>query len=190
MIEVVNEPISGEDTLTSEYYPGAVAAVRAVETTYGIAEGSGVNIQMMDERWGSGDPNSALTDLTQLAYDDHSYLKYDTSITTTQDGYLSAACTLDVSGNWPLVVGEWCISPSNDVQDDSDFVDNSDNAAFYTNWFSAQAQVYEGQDGWTFWSWKTNLEDYRWDYQYAVQQGVIPTDLDDIYNFDCSAYTK
>lgn len=89
----------------------------------------------------------------------------------------------------PVIVGEWCISPNTTYQDDSDFATTSANAQFYTNWWSAQVQAYNKQDGWIFWSWKTNLGDYRWDYQLAVQSGIIPTDPDDASNFDCSVYT-
>jgi len=190
MIEVVNEPISGESTLISEYYPNALAAVRNVETALGIAEADKLNIQMMDERWGSGNPDADLTDLDLCAYDDHSYLKYDTSVAANQDSYLTAACELGstIGTNWPEVVGEWSISPND--QNDSDLTNDSANIPFYTNWWSAQVQAYETQDGWVFWSWKTNLGDYRWDYQLAVQSGVIPTNIDDAYNFNCAAYTK
>lgn len=47
MIEILNEPIANEPTLVSEYYPNAVAAVRAVESSYGVAEADKLHIQMM-----------------------------------------------------------------------------------------------------------------------------------------------
>lgn len=31
--------------------------------------------------------------------------------------------------------------------------------------------------GWVFWSWKTQLSDYRWDFQDAVAAGVVPSGL-------------
>ena len=61
---------------------------------------------------------------------------------------------------------------------------------FYTDWWSAQVQAYEMQDGWVFWTWKTDLGDYRWDYQLAVKVGVIPADVQDAYAFDCGAYRQ
>ena len=49
--------------------------------------------------------------------------------------------------------------------------------------------AYEKQDGWVFWSWKTDLDDYRWDYQKAVKAGVIPTDPADVYGYGaCDGY--
>lgn len=47
MIEVVNEPIAGEPTLVSDYYPNALAAVRAVESQHNVPAAKQLNIQMM-----------------------------------------------------------------------------------------------------------------------------------------------
>ena len=61
-------------------------------------------------------------------------------------------------------------------QFDSEFWPISNNLQFYQNWFAAQVQVYERQDGWIFWSWKTSgLNDPRWDYQMAVEAFVWRT---------------
>ena len=38
----------------------------------------------------------------------------------------------------------------------------------------AQQQLYEKTNGWIYWTWKTELSDIRWDYQYALKQGVVP----------------
>ncbi|MCJ1475088.1 hypothetical protein MMC13_003748 [Lambiella insularis] len=188
MIEIVNEPIANEPTLVSDYYPNALAAVRAVEAQYNVPDAKKLNIQMMDQAWGAGNPNANLPDLTLAAYDAHVYQKYEDPAPTTQAGYLSASCNSGPAGNWPLVVGEWCISPATAVQSDSDFATTAANAQFYRNWWSAQVQQYEQQDGWVFWSWKTDLGDYRWDYQLAARSGVIPTDVGAAYQFDCAPY--
>lgn len=42
--------------------------------------------------------------------------------------------------------------------------------------------AYEKQLGWIFWTWKSQLRDLRWSYQEAVAAGVIPKDLDGVYN--------
>lgn len=62
--------------------------------------------------------------------------------------------------------------------------------SFYKNWFAAQIMSYEAHtNGWIFWTWKTQLGDYRWDYSAAVAAGVIPKDLDSVYDLGaCSAY--
>lgn len=113
------------------------------------------------------------------------YIKWDTSVTTTQAGYLSASCNDDVSGNWPMIVGEWSLSPA--LETDSQFT--QDQTAFYAKWYAAQVMAYEKQDGWVFWSWKTDLDDYRWDYQKAVLAGVIPKDPGTVYSSGaCDGY--
>jgi hypothetical protein len=65
-----------------------------------------------------------------------------------------------------------------------DNVQNSDpnwvkeNTEFYKKWFVAQVTGYEKSTNcWIFWTWKSELGDYRWPYQQAVSEGIIPTDL-------------
>lgn len=58
---------------------------------------------------------------------------------------------------------------------------------FYADWFAAQINAYEADTlGWIFWTWKSQLGDYRWSYQDAVAAGVIPTNLNDAY-FNCAS---
>ncbi|MCJ1391927.1 hypothetical protein MMC18_004794 [Xylographa bjoerkii] len=189
MLEIVNEPIPN-DSLISAYYPNALAAIRAVEAQYNVPAAQQLSIQMMDARWGAGNPNAALPDLTLAAYDDHRYVKYEAAPPTTQAGYLQTSCADQLGGNRPLVVGEWSISPATANQNDPDLANSAANVPFYTAWWSAQVQAYEMQDGWVFWSWKTDLDDYRWDYQLAVRTGVIPADVQDAYSFDCGPYRR
>lgn len=41
--------------------------------------------------------------------------------------------------------------------------------------------AYEKQAGWIFWSWKAELGDWRWSFRDAVVAGIIPKNLDEIY---------
>ncbi|KAH8691658.1 putative endo-beta-1,6-glucanase [Talaromyces proteolyticus] len=184
MLEIANEPVQDPNSvgeLTSSYYPNAFTRIRAAEAALNISQGNELHIEMMNEKWGSGDPTQYLTDNWYAAYDDHRYLKWDTSVPVTPDDYLNTSCNDDRGGNWPTIVGEWSLSPPDDVQWNSDW-DPSTNQAFYQKWFAAQVMTYEKQEGWVFWSWKSELGDYRWSYQDAVAAGVIPTDLDSLYN--------
>lgn len=136
---------------------------------------------MMSNLWGSGDPSQYLTDKYFAAYDDHRYIKWDSSVPVSQDSYISASCNDDFVGNTPTIVGEWSLSVPDDVQWTSEWDPNT-NQDFYKRWFAAQVIAYEKQEGWVFWTWKTELSDYRWSYQDAVAAGVIPTDLDSVYD--------
>ena len=49
MLEIVNEPIPN-DSLNSEYYPNALAAIRAVEAQYNVPAAMQLSIQMMVRR--------------------------------------------------------------------------------------------------------------------------------------------
>ena len=100
-----------------------------------------------------------------MAYDDHRYLKYAyPTIPVSPAAYLNASCHDDRSGDSPLVVGEWSLSPPTDVQDTPDWAPDS-NVEFYKKWWAAQVMSYEQQHGWVFWSWKAQLNDYRWSYK-------------------------
>lgn len=151
---------------------------------------------MMDKLWGSGDPNQYIDDLYYAAYDDHRYLKWDTSVDVSHDSYISESCNDNRDSNWPTIVGEWSLAVPDDVQSSSDW-DPSSNVDFYTKWFAAQVHSYEKQQGWVFWTWKAQLDDYRWSYQGiitlfsgfrmiadiyadAVNSGVIPKDLNSL----------
>ena len=123
---------------------------------------------MMDAKWGSGDPTVSLPSGQYFAaYDDHNYVGFS-SVNPTPSSYLSYSCGDDRGGNWPVVVGEWSMVVASAQQFDSDFwpTNSGSNLGFYQKWFSAQARVYEKQDGWIYWTWKTSgLGDARWDYQ-------------------------
>ncbi|OCK83775.1 glycoside hydrolase family 5 protein [Lepidopterella palustris CBS 459.81] len=184
MVGVVNEPIAGQPSLISEYYPTAYGKIRATESSLGVTANSHIHIQFMDASWGAGDPKASLTNTFFVAYDNHRYLKWDPSVATTQAGYLGASCADNVAsdGDTPLIVGEWSISPADAVQTSPAFdIADSANAAFYTSWWAAQVLAYEKQEGWIFWAWKAQLADYRWSYSEAVQKGIVPTDPDQAY---------
>jgi aryl-phospho-beta-D-glucosidase BglC (GH1 family) len=111
-----------------------------------------------------------------MSYDAHIYEKYS-SLPDTQQAYLNRACTEDVSGNYPTIVGEWSMSTNNNEWDPSS------NYNFYHTWWAASVRQFEKQDGWIYWTWKTSgLGDPRWDYQLAVSAGIISTKPDDAYN--------
>lgn len=136
--------------------------------------------------WWSGELNTNLPSQKQVAYDVHSYIKYASDVTQTRDGYLSYTCGLDFasqnSNDSPLYVGEWSLSPRkfvcsylycemiaeealhskvNDNQNSEFTTDASDAVSWYTKFFKAQAYAYEKTDGWIFWTWTTQLNDYR-----------------------------
>jgi len=126
----------------------------------------------MNEAWGSGDPNEYLdsTATAVAAYDDHRYIKWDTSVTVSQSAYLSASCNDDSSsGDTPTIVGEWSLSVPDDVQWTTDW-EPSTQQTFYEDWFAAQVMAYEKAEGWIFWTWKSQLGDYRWSYQGMLLQ--------------------
>ncbi|KAL4778503.1 glucan endo-1,6-beta-glucosidase B [Aspergillus varians] len=184
MLEIVNEPLRNPSKVSSmrtSYYPDAYKRVRDTESDIGATEVSYLHIQMMNQNWGSGDPTESLSDTEYAAFDDHRYLKYDTSVDVNKDSYISASCNDDLGGNSPTVVGEWSLSPPDDVEGTSEWSPEN-NKDFYKKWFAAQAIAYEKQAGWVFWSWKAELDDYRWSYKDAVDAGVIPKDLDDVYD--------
>ncbi|KAL2866207.1 glycoside hydrolase family 5 protein [Aspergillus lucknowensis] len=184
MIELVNEPVQDVDqaaTMRSSYYPDAFARIRDAEASLGVSEANALHIQMMNEKWGSGDPTESLPDTTVAAYDDHRYLKWDGSVAVDKESYIAASCADDRGGNTPTIVGEWSLSVPDDVQWSGDW-DPASNAEFYARWFAAQVIAYEKQLGWVFWTWRADLGDYRWSYKDAVEAGVIPKDLDSIYD--------
>lgn len=146
---------------------------------------------MMNELWGSGNPNQDLSNTYFAAYDDHRYIKWDTSVSVSQSSYLSESChdNRNSDNETPTIVGEFSISVPDNVQWTSGW-DPSTQQAFYKQWFAAQVMSYETYTyGWIFWTWKSQLGDYRWSYQDAVAAGVVPTDLDTVYNLGaCNGY--
>lgn len=123
---------------------------------------------MMSSLWGSGNPNEFLPDARgPTSYDDHRYLKWDTSVTVDKDAYIKESCGDDrtADGEDHIIVGEWSISVPDDVEGSADW-SPSGNADFYKKWFAAQVQTYErSAGGWVFWTWKAALNDPRWSYK-------------------------
>jgi hypothetical protein len=169
----------------------------------------------MNELWGSGNPTSYFPNNYFLAYDDHRYaplssplspffphvphpntltpsryLKWDSSVTVSQSGYLTNTCNdnRNSDNETPTIVGEFSLSVPDDVQWTSAW-DPSMQQAFYSQWFAAQVTKYE-QDtsGWIFWAWKSQLGDYRWSYQDAVAAGVIPENVASVNQNACNGY--
>ncbi|KAH7118847.1 putative glucan endo-1,6-beta-glucosidase B [Dendryphion nanum] len=176
MIQVLNEPERGHPTLVSSYYPNAYDKIRAIETKYGVTSDKLISIQFMDSAWGAGNAKPVLGDKPGVVYDSHRYLKWST-INHTKANYVSTSCadTFGENFNTPLMVGEWSISVKTELEWNSDFDPNvAANKIFYRQWWAAQVTAYEKQLGWAFWSWKTQLNDYRWGYKQAVEAGVIP----------------
>jgi hypothetical protein len=204
IIEVVNEPQrdsddggrpqAEKDTLTQNYYPQALAAVRAAESDLNIPTDQRLHVQFMDKLWGTGDPKSNLPADGNVIFDDHNYAAYAVPDGPKQGDYMYYTCFTDnrlSDGDTPKIVGEWSLT----VKDEStsEFAwNNPDNAAFYKQWFIAQQRLYEQTNGWIFWSWKTELNDPRWDYSYLVNKKWIATnqnELDASRNMDvCQGY--
>ena len=172
MLEIVNQPARGNnantESLRSNYYPGAFERIRAAETKANVPSEKALHVQMMNEKWGFWDPAQYLTkNDTFPAYDDHRYLKYEDALgdTPSPSEYLQASCSDDPGGNTPTIVGEFSLSPKTEIQDNDNFATTDANKAWYTQWFQAQVQAYEKQRGWVFWSWRAELNDWRWSYK-------------------------
>ncbi|TVY62811.1 putative glucan endo-1,6-beta-glucosidase B, partial [Lachnellula suecica] len=197
MLQLVNEPTRGSSKthlMNSYYYPKAYETIREVEAELGVSETSMLHVQFMNEKWGSGNPTSSLQDRSFLAYDDHRYvlgdsiaglsllqrryIKYDSSVNVTKEAYLLDACNANRDSgdpNTPTIVGEWSVSVADNVERSPEWDTTTENKDFYTRFFAAQVTNYEATTlGWIFWSWKTQLNDYRWSYSEAVEAGVIP----------------
>lgn len=190
MLELVNEPQQWDNAVESmrkTYYPEAIKvgssmiqrcstatnvfpkAIRQTESDNNVASEKALHIQMMNTLWGSGKPTEFLDgNDDKLAFDDHRYVKYDSSVDVNHDAYIQASCKDDRSSdddNGPTIVGEWSLSVPDNVEKNDDWsADN--NKDFYTKWFAAQVHAYEtSAQGWVFWTWKANLGDYRWSYK-------------------------
>lgn len=119
-----------------------------------------------------------------------SYLKWDTSVTVSQSGYLTNTCNdnRNSDNETPTIVGEFSLSVPDDVQWTSAW-DPSMQQAFYSQWFAAHVTKYEEYtNGWIFWAWKSQLGDYRWSYQDAVAAGVIPGNISNVNQAACNGY--
>ncbi|KAL7957933.1 glycoside hydrolase family 5 protein [Trichoderma compactum] len=187
MLEVINEPVHSGDypsqaaDMVNTYYPLAWNRIRDTESRLGVSDDKRLHIQFMDASWGSGDPTSALPSTEFAAFDDHRYLKWDTSVTATKDGYINAACSDQRPAD--AIIGEWSISVADSVQDNSELGirDRTDQAGWYQQFWAAQVQAFEKSAGWVFWTWKCNwiagYNDWRWCLQAAVAAGAVPKDV-------------
>ncbi|TVY37118.1 Glucan endo-1,6-beta-glucosidase [Lachnellula subtilissima] len=191
MIGIVNEPVQNPDsigTLRSSYYPNSYSAIRNAESAAGVTSNNYVHVETMNALWGSGDPNQYMSNTNFMAYDDHRYIKWDSSVAVSQAAYLSDSCNNNRNSDneTPTIVGEFSLSVPDDVQWTSGW-EPSSNTAFYTQWFAAQVLSYEkNTNGWIFWTWKSQLGDYRWSYQEAVAAGVIPNNPGNVNQAACN----
>ncbi|EUC29967.1 glycoside hydrolase family 5 protein [Bipolaris zeicola 26-R-13] len=191
IIGVVNEPQTSRDqggmpkqevdTLTQVYYPQALKAVRAAEQALNIPETERLHVQFMDTLWGAGNPKSHLpANATRIVYDDHNYIGgavIAKNPDAKQADYMYYTCFEDdrlSDGDTPKMVQEWSLTVKNEYSAEFDWK-LAQNEAFYKQWFVAQQRLYERTNGWIFWSWRTQLNDPRWDYSYLVWKKWVPT---------------
>lgn len=197
IIEVVNEPQTSrdqggmpqqeKDTLTQTYYPQALAAVRAAEASLNIPASQQLHVQFMDQLWGAGNPKSNLPGDSRIVFDDHNYVGGAVSANShpndpqnvKQADYMWYTCYTDnrqTDGDSPKIVQEFSLTVSGDVENNSEFNwQTTANQPFYKQWWIAQQRLYEQTNGWIFWSWKTELNNPRWDYSYLVYLGWVGT---------------
>ncbi|KAK8049067.1 glycoside hydrolase family 5 protein [Apiospora phragmitis] len=207
VIEVVNEPERGnarsqqeKDTLTQVYYPQALRAVRAVEDSMNVNQADRLHVQFMDGLWDSGNPKSNLPSDSRVMFDDHNYVgdAIPQKDNAKQADYMWYTCKDDdrlTDGDTPKVVGEFSLTVKASIENNSDFDPHqSQNYPFYQQWWGAQQRLYEKTNGWIFWTWKTQLNNPRWDYQLAISSpyNFIPNSasgLDTPAGFDfCKKY--
>lgn len=193
-IGVLNEPLAWNDQVDSlrrQFYPKAYAAIRDKERQLGIPANDALHVGFMNTLWGSGNPKEFLpSGHFSTIFEDHRYVKYDTSVPKLHDDYIRDACTNDRSsaGEDPTVVTEWSISPPDE---NTSYWDRRDaNKAFFQRWFRAFVIGFERSTlGWTFWTWKYQSDDWRWSYKGALDAGVIPWDLNTIASSGaCNGY--
>jgi aryl-phospho-beta-D-glucosidase BglC (GH1 family) len=186
MIEVVNEPEGRHSNLNTEYYPTAYSKIRDVEKSLGTKANDYIHIQFMDKAYTGEDPNQKLGRQYFVAYDHHRYINFDDTVSPTQEAYLQNSCHHNVAsdGNLPVVVGEWSIAVKGPAEEEQEFkIGFGNNNAFYKKFWATQVVTYEKQEGWIFWSWKTQRgNDFRWSYKDAVEAGIIPKDPNDAYS--------
>ncbi|KAH8194410.1 hypothetical protein TruAng_011429 [Truncatella angustata] len=181
-IGVLNEPLNWDSkvsSLLSDFYPAAYKAIRDAEPS-GARR---LHVQFMGSLWGSGSPAQGLpAGYGDVSFEDHRYLKWDTSVEVSHEAYISASCGSDrpADGETPTYVTEWSLSPPDDVEG-TDGWSKDGQKAFYSSWFAAQVKGYEkSTGGWTYWAYKSDLGDYRWSYKDGVSAGVIPKDISSI----------
>lgn len=195
IIGVVNEPQTARDqggmpqeeidTLTQKYYPQALKAVRDAENDLGIAEDDRLHVQFMDTLWGAGNPRSDIPADTKIMFDDHNYIGgavVAKNPDAKQADYMYYTCYEDdrlSDGDTPKMVQEWSLTVQNEYSSEFDWR-LAQNEAFYKQWFIAQQALYEKTHGWIFWTWRTQLNDPRWDYSYLVYKKWVPTTVEDL----------
>lgn len=118
MLEIINEPLTGNSAVNSlreTYYPAAykvcsptlqsrliltcTQAIRQVEADNQVSPGKALHIQMMSSLWGSDDPTEHLDDKTNTAFNDHRYVKHDSSVNLNKDAYIKTSCNDDRSSS-------------------------------------------------------------------------------------------
>lgn len=200
-LEVLNEPIRRDQPIdgstataarmaqdmVDNFYPEAWRRIRAREAELGTREQDYLHIMFMGAGWGSGDPTARLpADARAAAFDDHRYFVWGDQPATREE-HLARACErrggLGAGGAGGGVVGEWSIQVQRDGADAFAIASppTADQRAFYARFWAAQAQAYERDaGGWLFWAWKCNWiggrDEWRWCYESAVDNGVIPRD--------------
>ncbi|GAA5850273.1 hypothetical protein JCM8547_001074 [Rhodosporidiobolus lusitaniae] len=143
-----------------------------------------------DYLWWAGNPVSSLLSTVGTAFDDHQYPYYALPSATTRQEYLNFTChdsrtSNQPAGVSPILVGEWSLASNVDGGGDLR-TDGEGAEEWYKRWAAAQMGVYEEAGGWFWWTWKTDtLNDYRWDYQIAVQAGVLPSTAGDFSTTAC-----
>ncbi|KAF4341403.1 murein transglycosylase [Fusarium beomiforme] len=145
ILELVNEPLNWDkaiDSLRKTYYPKAYSAIHKVEHKLKVTSKNRLHIQMMGSLWGSGKPTEFLSDKSFTAFEDHRYLKWDTSIEVSHDAYIKKSCSDDRNTDGPTIVGEWSLAVTDNVEK-PDAWDPQTQKEFYTKWFSAQVHAYE-----------------------------------------------
>ncbi|KAI4625047.1 uncharacterized protein J4E87_005528 [Alternaria ethzedia] len=190
IIEVVNEPQTSrdkggmpqaeKDTLTQKYYPQALRAVRDAEDSLKIADDQRLHVQFMDSLWGAGNPKSNLPSDSKVIFDDHNYVGGAVTAINAdakQGDYMYYTCHTDnrlTDGDTPKIVQEWSLTVNNEYSTEFDWKLDS-TTQFYKDWFIAQQRLYEKTEGWIFWTWRTQLNDPRWDYSYLIYKNWVPT---------------
>ncbi|KAB8345842.1 hypothetical protein FH972_022897 [Carpinus fangiana] len=188
ILEVVNEPLSDHDnggqtddernTLTQNFYPQALQAVRDAEAALNVPAEKQLHVQFMDKQWQSGDPKASLPADSAVMLDDHNYVKGALGSGKQQGDYMYYSCFTDnrqdsADGDSPKAVQEWSLTVNDETTPE---FDTNSQQYFYQSWFAAQVQLYEKTNGWIYWSLRNEFNDYRWSYELAVQNNIVPTD--------------
>lgn len=181
VIEVMNEPVSKKDfpietaNMLGRFYTEAYRLIKSNEQSLAIPSEQQLKIQFMSKRWGSGDPVKYLPkNDSSILFDDHLYYSFPPNPPQTKEDVLNAVCNSTQAGS-DTIVGEWSLSVVDGV------ADPIWEKEWYRTYFFTQVQKYEQSGGWIFWTWKCNWingqDEWRWCYESAVANGVIPNNL-------------